>query len=284
MKVAAFARKNGIRVCYFIPPKVWASRESRLKRIREFIDKIFVIFPFEVDYYARHNIEVDYVGNPLLDKVKQTEKKIQTWESFRKTQGLDKRPVIAILPGSRIHEVNKMLPVMLEVIPGFDDYQFLIAGNSSVPREVYDRITAGTRAGIFYDKTYSLLSYAEAALVTSGTATLEAALFNVPQVVCYKTSPITYFIGKHFVLVDHISLVNLILDKPVLAELIQSKLTSENLTKELESITRNRESRAKMLESYKLLLQIMGKPGAARRASERLLTWLKRGEGAMDGK
>ncbi|MFN7686205.1 MAG: lipid-A-disaccharide synthase [Sphingobacteriales bacterium] len=228
--MAQFAKKHGFKTIYYISPQVWAWKESRVKTIREVVDKMLVILPFEVDFYKKWNYEVTYVGHPL----------VQVIEDFKKansTLTLTPHPSVALLPGSREQEIKKKLPIMLETTRNFPDVQFRIAQAPSLERSFYESMTAQyPNVELIQGKTYELLMQSHAALVTSGTATLETALFGVPEVVCYKGSAVSYEIAKRLIKVKYISLVNLILDKPAVKELIQHDLTPENITTELKRL------------------------------------------------
>ena len=228
--MAQFAKKHGFKTIYYISPQVWAWKEGRVKTIREVVDKMLVILPFEVDFYKKWNYEVTYVGHPL----------VQVIEDFKKansTLTLTPHPSVALLPGSREQEIKKKLPIMLEATRNFPDVQFRIAQAPSLERSFYESMTAQyPNVALIQGKTYELLMQSHAALVTSGTATLETALFGVPEVVCYKGSAVSYEIAKRLIKVKYISLVNLILDRPAVKELIQHDLTSENITTELKRL------------------------------------------------
>jgi lipid-A-disaccharide synthase len=269
-RIARFAKKSGIKVFYYISPQVWAWNRSRVFQVKKWVDHMFVILPFEKAFYNRFNIDADFVGHPLLDAI----------NSYKKQKDsililpTNKRPVIALLPGSRKQEVSKMLPVMLKVIPLFPSYSFVVAGASSLPVSFYNNIIGSHQAEVVFDKTYALLNTAKAALVTSGTATLETALFRVPQVVCYKGSYISYKIAKQLVKIRYISLVNLIMDRPVVKELIQSSLNQHNITRELDHLLNNESVRQEMISNYTELEDRLGGPGASARAANLMLKYL----------
>ncbi|MES2734469.1 MAG: lipid-A-disaccharide synthase [Bacteroidota bacterium] len=272
MRVAKFAKAHGFQVFYYISPKVWAWNQSRAYKIKALVDRMFVIFPFEKAFFAKYDYPVDYVGNPLFDAIAA----YQPEPNFRKIHQLSSKPIIALLPGSRKQEVEHMLQTMTSVIPHFPDYQFVIGGVSNLPHEVYESFQATFPTAIVFDAAYDLLSNAYAALVTSGTATLETALFNVPQVVCYRTGAISYAIGKRVVKVAYISLVNLIAEKEVVRELIQHELTTENLTAELKKITWQVDQRQQQLEEYARIRAILGEPGASEKAGKLMVAYAKK--------
>lgn len=270
MRVAKFAKKNHFKTFYYISPKVWAWNQSRALNIKKYVDKMFVIFPFEKDFFKKFDYDVDYVGNPLFDAIAN----FQPNPNFRKEARVGQKPIIALLPGSRYQEVAKILPLMVTQAYNFPDYQFVVAGVSNLPKELYARWQSLFPIKIVYDDSYNLLSVAEAALVTSGTATLETALLNIPQVVCYKTSGISYAIAKRLIRVPFISLVNLIAQKKVVTELIQNDLTAENLKIELEKITINLTTRQEQLEGYAEIIRILGEKGASEKAGSLMVDYL----------
>ena len=268
LRIAKFAKQHQFKTFYYISPKVWAWNQDRAIKIKQYIDKMFVIFPFETDFYKKYDFEVDYVGNPLLDAIQN----FKPNPNFKRENNLSK-PIIALLPGSRKQEVEKMLSLMCGIKPQFSSYQFVIAGVSNLPKTLYEPFLVQSDVSVVYDSAYDLLSVAEAALVTSGTATLETALFNVPQVVCYKSGTISYEIAKRVIRVPYISLVNLILQKEAVKELIQNELTVENLTVELQKITTTQ--RNQQLEDYKKLHVLTGEAGASERAGQLMVSYLR---------
>lgn len=276
LRIAEFAKKSGLRVFYYISPKLWAWKESRIEKIKRYTDRMFVIFPFEVDFYLKHNIKVEYYGNPLVDE-------IEKWKASGKEEifklieetGAVSKPVIAILPGSRKHEIEYILPVMLKAADHFPGYKFVIAGVSAINPSVYRKITGCREVKIVYDKTYPLLDASVAALVKSGTSTLESALLDVPQVVCYKGDRLSFEIARRLVKVRHISLVNLIMGREVVRELVQFLFTRENLVKALEEILPGGSGRDKMLKDYAELRRILGPGGASERTAAEMFKYLK---------
>lgn len=265
LRMAAFAKKNNIRVFYYISPKVWAWNQRRALKIKANVDKLFTIFSFETAFFAQYDYPVDYVGNPIMDALAA----FRPNPNFKSENQLTALPIVALLPGSRQQELQNMLTVMLEVASRFPVYQFVVAGVANLPATAYP-----PNAKVISEATYDLLHVATAALVTSGTATLETALFNVPQVVCYKTSGLTYRLAKWFIKVKYLSLVNLILDKPVVKELIQSQLTVENLERELQKILPPNSQRNAQLADYTMLRQLVGAPGASERAGALMVKYL----------
>jgi lipid-A-disaccharide synthase len=267
LRIAKWAKDHGFKTNYYISPQIWASRESRIKKIKRDIDHMYVILPFEKDFYEKkHGYPVQFVGHPLIDAIENTP--LQDNETFRKENGLDPdKPIIALLPGSRKQEVQKMLEVMLSVKKDFSDYQFVIAGAPSLPDEFYIPFLKSDKVEYVSNKTYTLLKHSHAAMVTSGTATLETALFGIPQVVCYKGNWISYQIAKRIITLDYISLVNLIMKREVVKELIQNDLSTKNLKKELSKIVDGAE-RERMLSDYTLLKEKLGGKGASELAAK----------------
>lgn len=265
MRIAKFAKKNGFKVFYYIAPQVWAWKKHRVHAIHRDTDLAFVVMPFEKDFYASFGYDVAYVGHPMPDSIDLT-KPINTAE-FRFKNKLSEKPIIAILPGSRKQELHRILPHMLGVIGNFPDYQFVIAGVNSLGSEFYQKIVGVKPVNVVFGQTHNLLRMADAAIVTSGTATLETALLNVPQVVCYRMSFLTAIVAWMLVNVKYISLVNLILDKGAVKELIQYKFTSATLTKELTPLLKHSNSRLNMLADYDLLREKIGNAGASDRAA-----------------
>ncbi|MBR4155352.1 MAG: lipid-A-disaccharide synthase [Bacteroidales bacterium] len=275
IKVAKFAHKLGIKVYYYISPQVWAWKKRRVYTLKKVVDKMLVILPFEKSFYDEYDVESHFVGHPLLDelsKVKSVNKKL-----FVKQNNLDsKKEIIALLPGSRKQEVSRMLEVMLEVVNMFPDYQFVVACAPSLPEEYYKKLVGDGNVNLVFNKTYQLLQVASAALVTSGTATLETALFYVPEVVCYKGSKISYHIAKKLIKVKYISLVNLIMNKPVVKELIQNDLTPENISAELRQMLSDSNRQRALLEDYEELRYLLGNAGASDNAASVIISDLKK--------
>lgn len=265
LRIAEFAKSLGIKVIYYISPQLWAWKEGRVEKIKKFVDEMLVILPFEKDFYKGHDVDAYFVGHPLLDAV--SDLKAIDIEKFKTENNLNEKEIIALLPGSREQEVAKMLELMLSVRPHFKDYQFVIAGAPGLSKEFYQNFV-DENVHFVSNKTYDLLRCSKAALVTSGTATLETALLNIPQVVCYRSSRISYEIGKRVVKdLKYISLVNLIMDAEIVTELIQSDLNSKNLIKELNLILEGK-SRDKMLNNYAELREKLGGSGASDHAAD----------------
>ena len=270
MRIAKWAKEIGIPTHYYISPQIWAWKENRIKAIKRDVDAMYVILPFEKDFYeGKHQYPVHFVGHPLLDAIA-TRKEVSE-EVFKRENGLDERPIIALLPGSRKQEIAKMLSVMLSVVESYHQYQFVIAGAPSLGYDFYKQFIKEENVHFVTGKTYDLLSHAHAALVTSGTATLETALFNVPEVVCYRGNWISYQIAKRVISLKYISLVNLIMDAPIVTELIQGELNTKNLKTELEKLL-NPEHRAKLLKDYKTLREKLGNEGASERTASLIVS------------
>ena len=263
LKIADFAKENGIKVCYYISPKVWAWNQKRVLRIKRVVDQLFCILPFEVDFYASWGMKVNYVGNPLLDEIAQ----FTVDKDFRNKEELNEQPIIALLPGSRKQEIERLLPVMLSVMHDFADYQFIIAAAPTFTAEYYHQFIGEKPAKLVFARTYDLLATAQAALVASGTATLETALFKVPQVVVYKGGAISIAIARMLVKIKFISLVNLIMDRKIVAELIQEECNTKKITEELNLIVKG-EERKIMLQNYEELGNRMGTAGASVRTAK----------------
>ena len=260
LRIAEFAKKLEIKVIYYISPQLWAWKEGRVEKIKKYVDEMLVILPFEKEFYRKHDVEAHFVGHPLLDAISDL-KEINT-EKFKTENNLNGKEIIALLPGSREQEVTKMLELMLSVRPYFEKFQFVIAGAPSLSEAFYQKYV-DENVHFVSNKTYDLLRSSKAALVTSGTATLETALLNIPEVVCYRSSRISYEIGKRVIKnIKYISLVNLIMDQQIVTELIQNELSTENLVKELQLVLEG-ERREKMLQDFELLRKKLGGKGAS---------------------
>ena len=271
LRIAEFAHKKGLKVIYYISPQVWAWKKSRVHAIKKHVDKMLVILPFEKDFYAEYNYPVEFVGHPLLDALP-TESNDE--ELFREENSLGNKSIIALLPGSRKQEIEKMLKIMLDVVDNYPDYQFVIAGAPSIDDSFYQAIIKDKEVAFVKNRTQELLLVSTAALVTSGTATLETALLNIPEVVCYKGSTISYQIAKRIVDIPFISLVNLIMEKELVKELIQGELTRENLEVELNKILPDGEKRIEILDNYQKLKTRLGKGGASAKAADSIIRFL----------
>lgn len=275
MRIAKWAKPKGYKTFYYISPQIWAWKENRIVDIKRDVDRMFVILPFEKDFYeGKHSYKVDFVGHPLIDAIRS---RTNTNEAdFRKEFGLDQKPVIALLPGSRKQEISKMLSIMLSIVPEFPDYQFVIAGAPGQEAAFYSQFTKSKNVHFILNRTYDLLSISTAALVTSGTATLETALFKVPEVVCYKGNWISYQIARRIITLKFISLVNLIMDREVVKELIQGELNTKNLITELGKLLAP-ETRKSILNEYEQLEKRLGGEGASAKTAKLIVDNLERG-------
>lgn len=272
LRIAKWAKQENYKTHYYISPQVWASRASRVKAIKHDIDAMYVILPFVQDFYKQHDYKVEFVGHPLIDAI--GNRGLVDEFQFRKTYKLNDKPIIALLPGSRKQEIKKMLSVMLSLVNDFPEYQFVIAGAPSQEYSFYQSFIKSTQINFIPNKTYDLLSVSTAALVTSGTATLETALFKVPQVVCYKGSAISYQIAKRIITLKFISLVNLVMDKEVVTELIQNDFNKKRLKKELENILKP-ETRKKLFVEYYNLEKALGGKGASKKTASLIYNSIK---------
>ncbi|MFR3187832.1 MAG: lipid-A-disaccharide synthase [Phocaeicola sp.] len=281
LKVAKFIKQHSsIPVYYYISPKIWAWKEYRIKNIRRDIDKLLSILPFEVDFFKKHHYPVNYVGNPCVDAVQTFRENYQeSLNEFQLRNKLDNRPIIALLAGSRKQEIKDNLPRMTEASKDFPQYQFVVAGAPGIDPEFYQQFI-GKDTKILFGQTYPLLTHATAALVTSGTATLETALFKVPQVVCYYTAAgkLVSFLRRHILKVQYISLVNLISGNEAVTELVADGMTVTNLKAELKQILPDGNKRSKMLSDYEQLIQTLGTAGASQRAAEIIISSLSGGK------
>lgn len=260
LKIAEFAKKNHLLVCYYVSPKVWAWNQKRVIKIKKTVDHLFCILPFEVDFYRAWGMEVDYVGNPLLDAIADFKPDKDFLDGY---PGIGKKKIIALLPGSRKQEISRLLPVMVAAAHGFPDHQPIIAGAPNFNQEYYRQFLSGGEIPVLFNSTYNILNIASAAVVASGTATLETALFHVPQVVVYRGHPVSIAIARSVVKIKFISLVNLIMDSGIVKELIQGDCTAQNIALELGRIFNDNNYRQKMLTHYKELGKKMGTPGAS---------------------
>ena len=270
LKIAEFAKAKCIKVCYYISPKVWAWNQKRVLKIKRIVDQLFCILPFEVDFYREWGMEVNYVGNPLLDEIAQ----FTPNANFRADNGLTEKPIVALLPGSRKQEIERLLPDMLQVVDQFPDYQFVIGAAPTFTEQYYQQYINGKPAKLVFAQTYHLLHHAHAALVASGTATLETALFKIPQVVLYRGGALTIAIGRLLIKIKFISLVNLIMDREVVKELIQEDCNATLIAQNLKQIAEG-PGRAKMLADYEELATKMGTAGASERTAKLIVKGLK---------
>jgi lipid-A-disaccharide synthase len=279
LRIAKYAKNAGFRVFYYISPKFWAWNEGRVKKVKRYVDRMYIIFPFETEFYGKYNIQVKYRGNPLVDEIEKRKASLPSRQEIMTSLGLDDKPVIAFLAGSRKHEVENILPQMIKTVKHFPEYQFVLAGVRNLPDALYSRILGNEPVRIIKEKTYEIMSIADASLVKSGTATLEAALLGIPQVVCYKGDFFSMLISWILIKVKYISLVNLIMDSEVVKELLQYKLNEKNLFRELKSILPGGEKREKMINDYRLLSEKLGPAGASVRVAVDMVRELKGREG-----
>ena len=278
LRIARFAKCIGIRVFYYISPKLWAWNTGRVKQIRKNVDRMYVIFPFETDFYKKYNYKVQYAGNPLVDAIHDRPFQNETFSDFVQLNGLSGRPIIALLAGSRVQELKFVLPQMLKMVRYFSDFEFVIAGAPSMKDSDYAAYVGDMGVKIIYGQTYRLVKQATAALVTSGTATLETALLKTPQVVCYsgEGGAFSYWLFKTVVKVKYISLVNLMLDREVVKELLMQKLNEKNLLTELSRIIYDEDVRQKMTADYEEIIERLGKPGASDRFAKLMIEDIER--------
>ena len=274
LRIADFAHEKGFKVVYYISPQIWAWKRRRVHKIKRSVDKMLVILPLEEEFYKRYGVDVTFVGNPLLDELAKVGTGNRSIFLRRNSLG-ERREIIALLPGSRRQEVKRTLPVMIKMASHFPNYQFVVAGVSSLDRSLYKDIMG--QSDVFYveNQTYELLQNSSAALVTSGTATLETALFSIPEVVCYKATDFSYRLAKWMIKVKFISLVNLIMDREVVKELIQGDLNEDNLVKELDQLLHDGKRQRRLLEDYEELKDKLGNVGASEKAAEVIIEALK---------
>ncbi len=265
LRICKWAKKKGFINHYYISPQIWAWKESRINAIKRDVDQMHVILPFEKTYYVnKHGLDVHYSGHPLVNYINN----FRSDDYFFHKNNIDRnKPIIALLPGSRIQEIKKVLPVFLSIVKDFNSYQFIIGGVDSINKERYDNLIKNSKVKVIFNETYNLLANANAAIVTSGTASLEAAILKVPQVVCYKTSLITYLISKMLVNIKYISLVNLILNNKVVDELVQGDLNSNSLKNSIYKIL-NKDSKSKLINSYNDLINMLSKENPSKRTAE----------------
>ncbi|MFO7574860.1 MAG: lipid-A-disaccharide synthase [Bacteroidales bacterium] len=275
LKMAAFAREHGIPVYYYISPKIWAWKESRINAIKRDVSRMYSILPFEIEFYAKHGFRVEYFGNPLVDEIERRRSMLSDRGSVYETLGLDDRPVIGLLAGSRVQEVKRILPAMLAVTGYYHDYQFVLAASENIDPELLRTIIGSRPVKVVYGNTYEILAVSEVALVKSGTSTLEAALIGTPQVVCYRAGRISYILARMLVKVRFISLVNLLLDKEVVRELIQGDLNEMNIVKELNTLIKGGWKRNVIRKHYAEIRSMLGEPGVSDRVAADICKSLK---------
>ena len=276
LRMAEFAKANGIKVFYYISPKIWAWKSSRIKKIKAFVDEMFTILPFETEYFKQFDFPVTYVGNPVLDAVQAKLRDLTKNEFFAENKLPDK-PAIALLPGSRLQEISSLLPRMLKAASVFDTHQLVVTAAPNIPEEVYTRLLEGYSARLVYGKTYDALQHADVAVLASGTVSLEAGVIRCPQIVCYRMGggALVYYIGKIVFNIRKVSLVNLILKRYAVRELLQHYCSVTNIRKELSRILNEPEHLKKIMESYDELHQKLGEPGASKRAATAIVAKLR---------
>ena len=279
-RIAEFAHKAGFKVFWYIAPKVWASRESRIKKLKAYVDKLFIVFPFEIDYFRRKGVDFIYKGNPLIDAVDRSPALQETREAFLERHGLPDRPMVALLAGSRSGEIKSMMPVLTEFaarlhgIPEYADYQFIIAAAPGRTAEDYGHLDEFVH--VVSGDTYGALRHARAAVINSGTASLEAALLGTPQVVGYRTAPLTYLIGRIILKIKYISLANLVIDRAAFKEFLQNYLTPENLVSEVRRLLEDENYRARMAADYAEVREKLGGTGASEAVAEAMIAELRK--------
>lgn len=281
LRMAKFAKSHGFRVFYYISPKLWAWKTKRVEKVRKYVDQMFSIMPFETSFYQKYGVSVNYIGNPIMDSINGKIDKNDTVEAFRQRNNLDSRPIVGILAGSRKQELVHNMGDMLKMVSRFPDYQFIIAGAPSFTPETYKPYIEGYDVKVLFDETYPVLRFARAAMVTSGTATLEAGIINCPQVVCYQMSGgwFTDIVAKKiFIKVPYISLVNLILEKESVKELFQRSFSLEKLEKELRDLLEGEARRKTVFSDYDELRKRTGGPGSSKRAASLMIQYLNEAE------
>lgn len=271
LRIAEWAKKKGIKVVYYISPQIWAWKQKRVYKIKKSVDVMLTILPFETAFYKKFDYQVEYVGHPLLDAIEKF--KAEPAVNFREDNQLSDKPILAVLPGSRKQEISKKLPIMLEAAKNFPHYQVVIAGAPAIDTSFYQPFIS-ENCTIVFGKTYALLDNADMGIVTSGTATLETALFRVPEVVCYIGNPVSYHIAKSLIKVNYISLVNLIMDDEVVKELIQDDCNPEKITEELKKLEQGTPGRERVEEKYNQLIKSLGTGGASKKAAEKIVAQL----------
>ncbi len=271
LRIAEWAKEQNIRVIYYISPQVWAWKQKRVHKIKRVVDDMYVILPFEKDFYKQFDYNVTYVGHPLLDEIAKYRFSEEVKQDFYKRYELNERPIIAVLPGSRRQEISKKLPIMLDALKVFENYQIVIAGAPSLDESFYAPYNS-ENVKMISNETYELLACSSVAVVTSGTATLETALFKVPEVVCYKSSKVSYSIAKRLVKVKYISLVNLIMDKEVVLELIQNDCNAKAIQDEVKKLLNDSDYRSELDKNYTKLEETLGGGGASQKVAQSLLS------------
>lgn len=277
LRIAEFAHKQGFKVFYYITPKLWAWNRRRVKKVKAFVDKMFTILPFETEFYRQYGIEVEYSGNPVLDAIDARHHKDESFEAFVSRTGLDGRPIVGVLAGSRKQELKLLLPTMLQMVNKFPQYQFVIAGAPSFTLENYQPYIAGLDVKVLFDETYQIVQHAKASIVASGTATLETALLGCPQVVCYRIAGglLIDWLKPYVLKIPFVSLVNLVLNRAAVVEIIQRHLTVENLEKEVSRLLTDPVYHLQQIDSCRELQQMMGSPGSSEKTAHLMMKYLR---------
>jgi lipid-A-disaccharide synthase len=278
LRIAEFAKQHNIKVFYYISPKVWAWKAHRVKTIKKVVDQMFTIFPFETGFFEKHDYKVHYVGNPVLDAISEFSKNALSRAEFLAKNKLDNRQIVALLAGSRVQEIKNTLPVMVEISKMFPQFQFVVAGVKSIDIQLYKKYLAGSPVPLIFDQTYDLLNNSHTALVASGTAALETALFNVPQTVIYKMEggwPVDIVMRNFVLQTVGVALPNIIMDRIIVSEYIQMKMTLKNVKAEMEKLLFDVLYREKIFEDYKRLKELMGGPGSSKRAAKLMVELLE---------
>ncbi len=279
LRIAEFAKQNNIKIFYYISPKVWAWKAHRVKKIKELVDEMFTIFPFETEFFKKYDYDVHYVGNPLLDSISEFSKNALSKTEFRQKNKLDNRQIVALLAGSRVQEIKNTLPLMVEISKLFPMFQFVVAGVHSIDNELYEKYLVDSAVELIFNQTYDLLNNSHTALVASGTAALETALFDVPQTVIYKMEggwPIDIVMRNFVLKTVGVALPNIIMNRIIVSEYIQMKMTLKNVKEEMEKLLFDEEYRKKIFEDYKRLQELMGNPGSSKRVAQKMVELLKR--------
>jgi lipid-A-disaccharide synthase len=268
--MAKWAFKNKIKVDYYISPTVWAWKAGRVEIIKKYTNKLFVILPFEEAFYQKHQHKVYFVGHPLIDAIEQKKPLLKNKTQFINENGLTQQPIIAVLPGSRLQEIEYMMDIMIKVAGNFKDFQFVVGGSTNLPESYYNKLK-DYNIKVVFNQTYDLMSHAEAGIIKSGTSTLECALFKLPQVICYKSGALSIRIAKLLVDIKYIGLPNIIMDKPLVKELIQNDFNVKNITDELTKLLRDNDYRNNIINGYTQLSEQLGGMGASKRLAEEIV-------------
>lgn len=276
LRIVPYVKQLGIKTFYYISPTVWAWKESRVKIFQKYVDRLFVELPFVKDFYEkRYGYEVDFVGHPLLDSIAQRPCST-TLDEFIHANHLPRKPIIALLPGSRPAEIRENLKTMQHVAQQFGDYEFVIGAMSRFSADFYRKYIHSPNVSLVFDQTYDLLHHAQAAVVVSGSATLETAIIGTPMIIVYQTSPVTFYIGKLFVKLNHLGLPNIIMDREIAPEFLQKDMTPRNISKSLDGLLHNSQIRGKILNDYALLRERLGNEGASRRTAELIWKYIRK--------